>query len=255
MHPHTPMRWLALLMLTIAAVPSQAARLSSSTVTLSAGQTSVVKVSRISGNLQLAVSDPAVASIVRSGEKITITALKAGTANLIATDRSGTTQSRITVLAPMKVSPTSASLAVGKSTTLAISNASGRVHISNTRDEVARASLSGSTVTITGRKAGSALVTISDSKTKVVVQITVVQEPPPVTGDASQGRLLASNCYQCHGTNGSGGFDSLRGSDEILEELREFASGREDPGGIMAAHSMGYTDAQMKAIADYLAGQ
>jgi len=67
------------------------------------------------------------------------------------------------------------------------------------------------------------------------------------------GRLLASNCFQCHGTNGTGGFDRLAGKSysEIYGDLQEFASGKEDADGIMAAHAMGFTDEQLKAIASY----
>ncbi len=71
------------------------------------------------------------------------------------------------------------------------------------------------------------------------------------------GRLLASNCFQCHGTNGKGpGFDSLAGksSSEIYKELKEFQSGKEG-NGIMARHAMGYTDAQMQLIANWFASQ
>jgi len=73
-----------------------------------------------------------------------------------------------------------------------------------------------------------------------------------VLSGTTNGRLLASNCYQCHGTNGTGGFDRIYKSDELLKALREFASGAEGD-GIMAAHAQGYTDAQMQAIASYLA--
>jgi sulfide dehydrogenase cytochrome subunit len=69
----------------------------------------------------------------------------------------------------------------------------------------------------------------------------------------TQGRLLASNCFQCHGTYGSGGFDSLLGDDDIYDELSEFLNGEEDPDSIMAAHIKGYTQEQLQAIADYLA--
>ena len=64
-----------------------------------------------------------------------------------------------------------------------------------------------------------------------------------------EGRLLASNCFQCHGTNGSGGFEDIRG--ESAEELLEFL---QKPAGkdIMAAHAQGYTPAQLKTIAAYL---
>ncbi|MFN4327429.1 MAG: c-type cytochrome [Limnobacter sp.] len=76
----------------------------------------------------------------------------------------------------------------------------------------------------------------------------------PATGGVN-GRLLASNCFQCHGTDGSGGFEKLRGESEaeIYSELKEFASGKEHPNSIMAAHATGFTDAQMRLIAKYFA--
>ena len=74
------------------------------------------------------------------------------------------------------------------------------------------------------------------------------------TATPPSGRLLASNCFQCHGTNGKGpGFDSLAGksASKILGELNEFRSGQEGS-GIMARHALGYTDAQLRALAQYL---
>jgi cytochrome c553 len=71
------------------------------------------------------------------------------------------------------------------------------------------------------------------------------------------GRLLASNCFQCHGTNGKGpGFDKLAGksANEIYKELLEFRAGKEGK-GIMAAHAMGYTDAQLRDLSVYLSTQ
>jgi len=71
------------------------------------------------------------------------------------------------------------------------------------------------------------------------------------------GRLLASNCFQCHGTNGRGpGFDRLAGksASELYNDLKEFQSGQEGK-GIMAKHAMGYTDAQLRALADWLSKQ
>ena len=71
------------------------------------------------------------------------------------------------------------------------------------------------------------------------------------------GRLLASNCFQCHGTNGKGpGFDTLAGksASEIYKDLKEFQSGKEG-NGIMAKHAMGYPDAQLQSLAAWLAKQ
>jgi cytochrome c553 len=74
---------------------------------------------------------------------------------------------------------------------------------------------------------------------------------------AQPGRLLASNCFQCHGTNGKGpGFDALAGKspNEIYDKLKEFQSGKEG-NGIMARHAMAYTDAQMKLMSTWFASQ
>jgi len=81
-------------------------------------------------------------------------------------------------------------------------------------------------------------------------QTATAGTPPP-------GRLLASNCFQCHGTNGKGpGFDRLAGKSaaELYKDMLEFRSGKEG-NGLMARHSLGYTDAQLKALAQYLSTQ
>ena len=71
----------------------------------------------------------------------------------------------------------------------------------------------------------------------------------PISESDIQTLLLASNCFQCHGTGGVGGFDRIRGSDaaEVRDYLRK--SARSD---IMAAHAQGYTSAQLDAIIAYL---
>ncbi len=69
---------------------------------------------------------------------------------------------------------------------------------------------------------------------------------------ATNGRLLASNCFQCHGTYGSGGFDRIMGKGDLLGDLRKYAAST-NTNDIMAVHVQGYTDAQLQAIASYLA--
>lgn len=76
-----------------------------------------------------------------------------------------------------------------------------------------------------------------------------VDTKPVVQPQNTEGRLLASNCFQCHGTGGTGGFDGIRGEDasELLEFLTKTAS--QD---IMAAHAQGYTPEQLQKIIAYL---
>lgn len=75
---------------------------------------------------------------------------------------------------------------------------------------------------------------------------TLIDQPANTTG-----RLLASNCFQCHGTGGQGGFESLRGEADEVQKYRNLAS-RPARGDIMAAHAQGYTDAQITAVIRYL---
>lgn len=69
------------------------------------------------------------------------------------------------------------------------------------------------------------------------------------------GRLLASNCFQCHGTNGTGGLERLAGesTSEIYNELKEMQ--RKATPKMMDMHARGYTDAQIRLLAGYLSKQ
>jgi cytochrome subunit of sulfide dehydrogenase len=81
--------------------------------------------------------------------------------------------------------------------------------------------------------------------------------PASIAQAVPSGRLLASNCFQCHGTNGRGpGFDTVGGKSaaELYEKLKSFQSGKEGD-GIMVNHARGFTDAQIRQLADWLSRQ
>ena len=74
-------------------------------------------------------------------------------------------------------------------------------------------------------------------------------EPTP------NGRLLASQCFQCHNAKGvSTGFDSITGESvsEIYNELREMRAKATTEKEIMHSQAAIYTDAEMMEIATYL---
>jgi cytochrome subunit of sulfide dehydrogenase len=74
---------------------------------------------------------------------------------------------------------------------------------------------------------------------------------------ANDARLLASGCFQCHGTNGkSGAFDALAGDGKLdmlnkLKDMRTKSAGS----SIMNPHARGYTAQQLDMIADYFSKQ
>ena len=146
------------------------------------------------------------------------------------------------------------SVGVGSMGYIKISGKSGKVAVTNSAPTVVILSKSeDSTYKIVGVAAGSATVTFKDSKSTVKVNVIINSN----NATSLAGRLLASNCFQCHGTNGSGGFEKLTGKSalEIYSELKKFSTGSEDPNGIMAAHAMGFSDVQLDAIANYFASQ
>ncbi|MDH3693961.1 MAG: c-type cytochrome [Gammaproteobacteria bacterium] len=70
----------------------------------------------------------------------------------------------------------------------------------------------------------------------------------------SNGALLASMCNTCHGVDG-GGSKSIPAlndleSDELVETMQAFQTGDEDS-TIMDRHATGYSEEQLKALADY----
>lgn len=74
--------------------------------------------------------------------------------------------------------------------------------------------------------------------------------PPP-------GRLLASNCFQCHGpSDAAPGFDKLSGksASKLYKEMKEFQSGSEGE-NIMVYHARGFTDAQLRELTQWLSTQ
>jgi cytochrome subunit of sulfide dehydrogenase len=74
-------------------------------------------------------------------------------------------------------------------------------------------------------------------------------EPEPPAG-----RLLASQCFQCHGTDGQavGGFESITGESakSMYESLLEMS--RRRPENIMDLQARGFTPEQLRLIAGYL---
>ncbi len=77
----------------------------------------------------------------------------------------------------------------------------------------------------------------------------------PALSAPAAGQLLASQCAQCHGTNGAGpGFDSIAGKDDLYHELLEMKY-RSRIEGIMDRQARGYTDYQLRLISDYLSAQ
>lgn len=74
----------------------------------------------------------------------------------------------------------------------------------------------------------------------------------------SRAELLAAQCNACHGYKGKGAKPnpSINGEDpaDFLDLMQAFASG-DEPTSIMDRHSTGYTDEELKLLAEYFSKQ
>jgi mono/diheme cytochrome c family protein len=82
------------------------------------------------------------------------------------------------------------------------------------------------------------------SESNTDTNVNTFYQPATTTG-----RLLAANCFQCHGTNGTGGFERITGGEasEVYDYLTQTANT-----DIMAAHAQGYSAEQLNALIGYL---
>ena len=78
---------------------------------------------------------------------------------------------------------------------------------------------------------------------------------PAVAEDLDVNRLLASQCAQCHGTDGyaRGDMDGLAGDEDLAEDLLDM-KGEDKAEDIMDHQALGYTNDQIRRIASYYAG-
>jgi len=97
---------------------------------------------------------------------------------------------------------------------------------------------------------------VSRCLTPIVFALAIVT--PARAQDAGSVRLLASNCANCHGTDGhsQGGMPSLSGQSKsaLADMLKAFRDGTR-PATVMQQLAKGYTDAEIDALAAYFAAQ
>ncbi len=86
---------------------------------------------------------------------------------------------------------------------------------------------------------------------------SVAAEPFTKAGNIDlPGRLLASNCFQCHGTNGYAGELKIgeQSASSIISDMNEMRT--KTPGSnIMNVHARAYTTEEIKLIANYISQQ
>lgn len=75
--------------------------------------------------------------------------------------------------------------------------------------------------------------------------------------ELTKGMMLSNSCAGCHGTDGNspGAIPSIKGKSVkfITKTLTDFREGKQ-PSTVMGRHAKGYSDEEIKHIAEYFAG-
>ncbi|WP_199873150.1 pilus assembly protein N-terminal domain-containing protein [Ideonella sp. A 288] len=140
------------------------------------GGSATVTASNAAAAIAAASSNTAVATVSVSSNVVTVRGVAAGNAVVAVSDGKTTVNVAVTVsgtAVAMTASPSSLSLAVGSSGAITASNVSGTLSASSSNTGVTTVSVSGSTVAVRAVAAGSATVTLKDSKTTITVPVTV----------------------------------------------------------------------------------
>ena len=82
--------------------------------------------------------------------------------------------------------------------------------------------------------------------------------PSTQSGELSRAAILSASCEGCHGSDGEspGAIPSIAGksADYLIEALEGFRSG-ERPATVMGRHVKGYSEDEIRLIAEYFASQ
>lgn len=179
---------------------SSSLTVSPTSVSVAAGSTATVNVSNTNGTVTATSSNTGIASVTYASGVATIRGVTAGTATITIADQKTNKQVTVTVTsasANLTVSPTSVAVAVGSTAAVSVANANGVVTATSSTTSVATVTYASGVATVRGVAAGTATISIADSKTTKQVSVTVATAT--TTGSYS---LLAWNNLGMHCTDG-----------------------------------------------------
>ena len=87
---------------------------------------------------------------------------------------------------------------------------------------------------------------------------SLVSATTALAAEITQGMMLSNSCAACHGTGGKspGAIPSINGKSAkfLFETLKEFQTGVR-PSTVMGRHAKGYTEEELRLIAEFFSKQ
>ena len=149
--------------------------LSVNEISLSKGNSATIVITSGYGSYTVSSTDTNIADATLSGSTVIITGKNGGTTvvKVIDTISGNIEEVNVKVLAPLSFSANSAELDVDETTTINITSGNGNYEVTSSNTNVVEASLSGTTIALTGKAKGNATVTIKDVVTGSTEDISV----------------------------------------------------------------------------------
>ena len=187
---------------TVSAATVSGLAVSPLSISLTVGGVGSIAVSNPSGTVSVTSSDASIATVTYASGTASVKGVKAGSATVTVKDSKTSKTVAVTVSgasAVLSVSPSFVAITAGGSGNVTVSNASGAVSVASSNLAIATVTYSGTTATIKGVKVGTAAITVKDSKTSAVVQVSVLSAPVTTLGGYA---LLAWNDLGMHCVDG-----------------------------------------------------
>ena len=173
---------------------------SPSSLTVGVGATATVAVANASGSVTARSANTAVATVTYASGVASVRGVSAGTTTITIADSRTSKTVAVTVTAAsagLTVTPASLTMATGATAAISVTNASGTVTAQSSKTSVATVSYASGVASVRGVAAGTATITIADSKTSKSVSVTVTSSS--ATGSYT---LLAWNNLGMHCVDG-----------------------------------------------------
>ncbi len=193
-----------------------------STLSISLAANNTVKIN-IPNSANHTVTSSATGTVTASldNSSIVITGKDAGTATVTLTNTNLTKKNTavidVTVTAvPLTLSANTVQMNEGTNTTVNITSGNGNYEVTSLNSNVVEASISGTTITLTGKTAGTATVTVKDTPTSsAVIEVTVIAVPLTLSANTADIENGLSKTVSI--TQGSGNYSITSSNSSVVE--------------------------------------
>ncbi len=202
-------------------IKGQYLALSRNEVDIYYGESDKVVIASGSGNYTVSCPDTIIVDVSLDGSTVMIKAKAIGKASVIVTDMvSGMTADIIVAVSyrDLELDMNNVSMYCGKTTKVKIVSGNGNYTVSNTSPNIIDVSLDGPTITITGKDAGKATVTVTDTTSGMTADILVTVSYMDLLLSVNELAIFPGETANVNITSGNGAY-SVSSSDPSIVDV------------------------------------